>query len=52
MDAALAQQLSWEQSPALERIYLYNDGTNPGNGPRELAAYLERLGRLLALKVE
>lgn len=52
MTAAMAQQLSWEGSPALDRIFLYNDGTNPGNGPRELAAYLERLGRLLAQKVE
>lgn len=52
MGPATARALSFEGSENLDRIYLYDDGSTPDRGPRELAAYLERLGRLMALQIE
>lgn len=52
MGAATARALSHNGSEDLARIYLYDDGSAPDRGPNQLGAYLERLGRLMALKVE
>lgn len=52
MGPSTAVRLSHNGSEELARIYLYDDGSAPDRGPRELAAYLERLGRLMALKIE
>lgn len=52
MGPATARALSHNGSGDVSRIYLYDDGSTPDRGQRELSAYLERLGRLMALQIE
>lgn len=49
--AATARKLSYESSPAIDRIYLYNDGCVPTRSAANMRAYLERLAVLMKLKV-
>jgi hypothetical protein len=48
---ALAAALSWNGSPDLDQILLYNDATRPTIGAKEMGAYLERLAKLARVKV-
>lgn len=52
MGPGTARALSHNGSEDLSRIYLYDDGSAPNRGPQALSAYLERLGRLMALQIE
>jgi len=47
---AAAAKLSWEQSPSVERIYLYNDGCIPTESAAHMTAYLKRLAVLAKIK--
>lgn len=47
-----ARGLSWDASPDVERIYLYNDGTNPMGGADLWEAYAARLKKLAGLLQE
>ena len=51
LTAATAQKLSWNASPDLDRIYLYNDGCIPTRSKENMDAYLKRIRILAALKI-
>lgn len=51
MTAKLAAGLSWKGDTDVETVYLYNDGTNPVLSAKNMAAYMERLARLMKFKV-
>ena len=52
MTAKKAAALSWDCSPGLERIYLYNDGCVPTDSAAKMTAYCKRLALLAAMKVK
>jgi hypothetical protein len=47
--AADAQQMSWDGSDDVSRVYFYNDGTIPTDGRQKLEAYEARLTRLASI---
>ena len=48
---ALAEKLSWNKSANTDKIYLYDDGTNPISSAKNMAAYLDKLALLATLKL-
>ena len=52
LDDKLATKLSWNGNSSLQRIYLYNDDTNPITNEENMNAYLERLKILATLKMK
>ena len=52
LTAARAAKMSWEGSPNLEAIYLYNDGCIPDDGVANWRAYCLRLAVLMKLETE
>src|SRR5580700_2604311 len=42
----IASKLSWNGSGELDRIYLYNDATNPSKSPKNMKKYFEKLAAL------
>lgn len=48
--AATAKTLSWEQSDATDRIYLYSDKCIPTSSATHMTAYLDRLAILMKIK--
>lgn len=49
---AIAKKLSWAQSEATDRIYLYADGCIPTDGAVHMKSYLQRLAVLMAVKLK
>lgn len=45
-----AIELSWNDSPDKENIFLYNDGTNPIKSKSNMTEYLKKLESLAKLK--
>jgi len=45
-----AIELSWNDSPDKENIFLYNDGTNPIKSKRNMTEYLKKIESLAKLK--
>jgi hypothetical protein len=48
----MAASVSWEESPNTDKISLYNDGCVPTRSAKNMAAYLERLGRVMKWKIK
>jgi hypothetical protein len=48
----VAAELDIRGRDNLERIYLYNDGSNPSLSPEHMRAYLDRLAKLMAMPIE
>jgi len=48
---ATLKKLSYTGVVSGNRVYLYNDGSNPLNGPTEMAAYLKRIEVLAKLSI-
>ena len=51
LDSDTVTRLSVDASGELDRIYLYNDATNPKTSDANMRAYLERLAILGRLRV-
>jgi hypothetical protein len=51
MTARAAAKISYEGSPDVTTIYLYNDACIPTHSKANMDAYLKRLGHLARLKV-
>ena len=49
---AVAAKLSWKGDTDVDRIYLYNDGTNPVSSEANMDAYLDKLRILAKLKLK
>lgn len=49
---AAARDISWNADTSLDRIYLYNDGTDPLSSAAHWDAYAQRLHRLGKLKTD
>lgn len=52
MTTKLAAELDVRGRENLERIYLYNDGSNPSGSKQDMKAYLSRLEKLMGLAIE
>jgi len=52
LTAKIAAELDARGRENLDRIYLYNDGATPSGGPEHMQAYLSRLAKLMALRIE
>lgn len=52
INSAVAQKLSWEESPALDALWLYKDGSKPTLSAEHWAAYSARLQVLASLQQE
>lgn len=51
MTAKLAAELDIKGRDNLQRIYLYNDGSTPTSSEENMQAYLQRLTRIMALRI-
>lgn len=51
MTAQLAAELDIKGRDNLQRIYLYNDGSTPTSSEENMQAYLQRLARIMALRI-
>lgn len=49
IDAKTAQQLSWDNSPHIDRIFLYSDTCLPERSEAHMQAYFNRLNVLAKL---
>ena len=49
---AVAQKLSFDGSPDTDRIYLYNDASNPTRDDAHMKNYLKKLASLAKLKID
>lgn len=50
VSSAVAIKLSWNDSEAVDCIYLYNDGCNPSESAAHMNAYLKRLSDLAGIQ--
>lgn len=48
----LAVKISWNESPNTDKIFLYNDKTNPVSSDENMEAYLAKLAILATLKAK
>ena len=51
LTASVATKISWNNEPAREKIWLYNDGCVPTDSEANMEAYLSRLAVLAKLQV-
>ena len=49
---AIAKKLSYDGCEDIDQIYLYNDGCNPINDKKHMAAYFKKLELLATIQVE
>ncbi len=48
----MAASVSWINSDNTDEIFLYNDSCVPTRSPAAMAAYLERISRMMAWKIQ
>ena len=47
----MAASVSWEKSPKTDAIFFYNDGCIPTRSTEAMAAYLDRISRVMKWKI-
>ncbi|CAN99119.1 MULTISPECIES: hypothetical protein [Sorangium] len=48
---SMAASVSWDHNPKLDEIFLYDDGCVPTASTEAMAAYLDRVGRMMKWKI-